>query len=143
VVRFQEVLADQLVAVGDYRMYAAEVNHTVPAYGYLIENSANAAVVYTGDTGPTEGLWRLMSRHRVEALIIEVSFPDEMVELALTSGHLTPSLLAAEMKKMSTIPNRIYITHLKPIYKDVIKRQLGDLNHPGIEVLEDGMLLSL
>jgi ribonuclease BN (tRNA processing enzyme) len=143
VVRFQQVLVDQPVAVGRYYLYAAKVNHTVPAYGYLIQNSSNTAVVYTGDTGPTEGLWRLMSRHRVEALIVEVSFPDEMLELALTSGHLTPSLLSAEMKKMTSIPKRIYINHLKPVYKDTIKRQLGDLDHPDIQVLEDGMVLSL
>jgi len=143
VIRFQEVFPGKPVEVRGYRVHAATVDHSVPAYGYLIENSANAAVVYTGDTGPTEGLWRLMSRHRVEALIIEVSFPDQMLELAMTSGHLTPSLLAAEIKKMPVIPKRIYITHLKPFYKDTIKKQLGDLNHTNIEVLEDGMVLSI
>jgi ribonuclease BN (tRNA processing enzyme) len=143
VVRFQEVYPDQPVLVRGYRLHAVAVDHSVPAYGYLIENSAKTAVLYTGDTGPTEGLWRLMGKYRVEALIIEVSFPDEMLELALTSGHLTPSLLAAEMKKMPFIPKRIYITHLKPLYKDTIKRQLGDLNCPEIEVLEDGMVLSV
>jgi ribonuclease BN (tRNA processing enzyme) len=143
VVRFQEVLSDQPVAVRGYHLYAAKVNHTVPAYGYLVQNSEDVAVVYTGDTGPTEGLWKLMSRHKVEALIVEVSFPDEMLELALTSGHLTPSLLAAELQKMPTIPKKIYITHLKPVYKDAIKRQLGDLNHNNIQLLEDGMVISL
>jgi ribonuclease BN (tRNA processing enzyme) len=143
VMRFQEVFPGKPVAVRGYRVYAATVDHTVPAYGYLIENSTNTAVIYTGDTGPTEGLWRFMSKHRVEALIIEVSFPDEMLELAMTSGHLTPSLLAAEIGKMPVLPKRIYITHLKPFYKVAIKKQLGKLNHPNIEVLEDGMVLSI
>jgi ribonuclease BN (tRNA processing enzyme) len=143
VIRFQEVFPGTPVVVRGYRVHAATVDHNVPAYGYLVENSTNTAMVYTGDTGPTEELWKLTGKHPVELLIIEVSFPDEMLELAMTSGHLTPSLLAAEIEKMPVIPKRIYITHLKPFYKDAIKRQLADLNHPNIEVLEDGMELSL
>jgi ribonuclease BN (tRNA processing enzyme) len=143
VIRFQEVFPGTPVVVGSYRVHATTVDHNVPAFGYLVENSAHTAMVYTGDTGPTEGLWKLMSKHRVELLIIEVSFPDEMLELAMTSGHLTPSLLAAEIEKMTVIPKRIYITHLKPFYKNAIKKQLADLNHPSVEVLEDEMVLSL
>jgi ribonuclease BN (tRNA processing enzyme) len=142
VIRFQEILPGEPVSVRGYRVHSATVNHSVPAYGYLIENLAKVAVVYTGDTGPTESLWKLMGKHRVKALIIEVSFPDEMQQLALASGHLTPSLLAREIQKMQTLPEMIYITHLKPFYRDAIKSQLSNLNHPGIEVLEDGMVLS-
>jgi ribonuclease BN (tRNA processing enzyme) len=142
VIRFQEILPGKPVAVRGYQVHSTTVNHSVPAYGYLLENSAKVAVVYTGDTGPTERLWRLMGKHRVKALIIEVSFPDEMQQLALASGHLTPSLLAREIQKIQTLPEMIYITHLKPFYRDIIKNQLSKLNPPAIEVLEDGMVLS-
>ncbi len=143
VMRFQEVSPGEPVAVRGYRVHSTTVDHSVPAYGYLIENSSKLAVAYTGDTGPTERIWRLMGEHRVKALIIEVSFPDEMLELALASGHLTPSLLAAEIQKMRALPEKIYITHLKPFYRDVIIDQLAKLNRPCLEVLVDGMVLSI
>ncbi len=143
VIRYEEITPGQPVAVRDYTIHAAAVNHSVPAYGYLIENSTRVAVVYTGDTGPTEAIWKLMGEHRVKVLIVEVSFPDEMTDLALASRHLTPSLLAAEIRKMSVLPERIYISHLKPFHKDTIKAQLARLNYPGISVLEDGMEIAI
>jgi ribonuclease BN (tRNA processing enzyme) len=143
VMRYQEVTPGDPVTVRGYRVYATTVDHGVPAYGYLIENATRVSLIYTGDTGPTEKIWRLMDEHQVKALIIEVSFPDEMIGVAMASGHLTPSLLASEMQKMPTLPDKIYVTHLKPFYRDAIKSQLAGLNHPGIEVLEDGMELSL
>lgn len=141
VIRYQEIAPGEPITVRDYRIEATPVNHSVPAYGYLIENTSKIAMVYTGDTGPTDKIWLLMREHEVAVLIVEVSFPDEMIELALASGHLTPLLLAVEMRKMSVVPQRIYITHLKPFYKDTIKVELARLNHPGVIVLEDGMEL--
>jgi len=143
VIRFQEIIPGEPVAVRGYRVHSTTVDHSVPAYGYLIENSEKVALAYTGDTGPTERIWTLMGKHHVKALIIEVSFPDEMQQLALASGHLTPALFALEIQKMQVLPEKIYITHLKPFYKDTIKSQLSKLSCPGIEVLEDGMVLSL
>jgi ribonuclease BN (tRNA processing enzyme) len=143
VIRYQEIVPGEPITVRGYTVLSAMVDHGVPAYGYLIENTAKVAMVYTGDTGPTEKLWKLMGDHRVKALIIEVSFPDEMLELALASGHLTPSLLATEMQKMSVLPERIYIAHLKPFHRDTIISQIARLNHLPIKVLEDGMVLSI
>ncbi len=124
VIRFQEIFPGEPVVVRGYTVHSTTVNHSVPAYGYLMENSSKIAMVYTGDTGPTERIWKLMGEHRVKALIIEVSFPDEMLELALASGHLTPSLLAAEIRKMSALPENIFVTHLKPFYRDTIKEPI-------------------
>jgi len=143
VIRYQEITPGQPVAVRGYTIHTTAVNHSVPAYGYLVENPSKVAMVYTGDTGPTERIWLLMSKHEVAVLIVEVSFPDEMIELALASGHLTPLLLAVEMRKMPVLPPKIYISHLKPFYKDTIKAQLARLDHAGIVVLEDGMELFL
>jgi ribonuclease BN (tRNA processing enzyme) len=143
VIRFQEIIPGISVVVRDYRVHATTVDHSVPAYGYLIENAAKVTLAYTGDTGPTDSIWKLMDKHPVKALIVEVSFPNEMEKLALTSGHLTPALFALEIQKMRVLPEKIYITHLKPFYKDVIKSQLSKLSLIGLEILEDGMVLSL
>ena len=71
VIRFQEISPGEPVTLRGYTVSSATVNHCVPAYGYLIENTAKASLVYTGDTGPTENIWRLMGRRRVKALIID------------------------------------------------------------------------
>ena len=143
VIRYHEVSPGRPVAVRGYTIFTTTVSHSVPAYGYLIENATKVAAVYTGDTGPTEKIWKLMGEHRVKVLIVEVSFPDEMTEFALATRHLTPSLLAVEMQKMSVLPERLYITHLKPFHQETIRAQLARLGHPGIIVLEDGMEITV
>jgi ribonuclease BN (tRNA processing enzyme) len=84
-----------------------------------------------------------MRRRRVRALIVEVSFPDEMQELAIACGHLSPSLLAAEIAKMPVLPEQIFISHLKPIYKKIIEEQLSQIAGPPLQILKSGMILSL
>jgi ribonuclease BN (tRNA processing enzyme) len=143
VMRYQEISTRGHLEVGEYKVYATKVNHTVPAYGYMVQDPANHSIIYTGDTGPTQRIWKRMNNHNVKAIIIEVSFPDEMVDLALASGHMTPSLLRSEMQKMPHLPERIYITHLKPYYKKSIEQQLATIEGCRIEVLENGMVFTV
>jgi len=143
VMRYREISTRGRIQVGDYSIYATRVNHAVPTYGYMIENRSSTALVYTGDTGPTERIWKRMRGHRVSALIAEVSFPDELEELALASGHLTPSLLETEITKMPVIPQTIYVTHLKPFHKATIKKQLARIKKTRIEILRDGMVITV
>ena len=127
--------------IGDYKIVATRVNHSVPAYGYLVEHVSGAALLYTGDTGPTEAIWKRMRGHDVKALIVEVSFPDELISLALATGHLCPSLLEAELKKMPQIPDRIYISHLKAPFRAKIKAELARIPHVSLELLEEGKIV--
>lgn len=143
VMRYREISTRETVEVGNYRIRASKVNHVVPAYGYLVEDPSNGSLVYTGDTGPTEAIWKRMRNHDVKALIIEVSFPDEMMDLALTTGHLTPSLLAREITKMQSVPAKIYISHLKPYYRPQIEAQLAQIPGVNLEVLTDGMSFTI
>ncbi|MEN6441992.1 MAG: 3',5'-cyclic-nucleotide phosphodiesterase [Syntrophobacter sp.] len=138
VMLYQPISTRIPVLAGRYTITAVKVNHTVPAYGYLIEEPSRGTLVYTGDTGPTEMIWKKMRTHTVRKLIIEVSFPDEMNDLALATGHLTPSLLAREIKKMRTIPETIYIGHLKPFYRNAIEAQLARIPGANLQVLRDG-----
>lgn len=139
VMRYQIISPDEPIRVADYTITATEVNHAVPSYGYMIESVSGNALIYTGDTGPTERIWKRMSGHSIKALIIEVSFPNEMMDLALTSGHLTPALLEKEIAKMPVVPERLYITHLKPYHQKTIIRQLAGITGVALEVLHDGM----
>lgn len=143
VMRYQEIGTEEPIALLDYTILATEVDHAVPAYGYLICNASRDCLVYTGDTGPTNRIWQRMEGFRVKGLIIEVSFPNEMEGLALTSGHLTPALLGAELAKMTVKPDTIYITHLKPFYRKQIEAQLAELGGIEVVLLSDDMLITV
>lgn len=143
VMRFQEIDTEEPFKLHGYTILATEVDHSVPAYGYIISNAAEDCFVYTGDTGPTLHIWQRMRGRKVRALIVEVSFPNEMERLALMSGHLTPALLGGEIAKMPVRPDAIYITHLKPFYRIQIEEQLGRLHGVDVVLLSDDMELTV
>lgn len=138
---FREIPLRKYLMIGNYKIYAEKVNHTVPAYGYIIEDHEGNALVYTGDTGPTEGIWKRMKHFNVKALIVEVSFPNSMKKLALLSRHLTPALLSEEIEKMTKLPEKIYITHVKPHYMETIKKELKSLKFPEVNLLSDNTVI--
>ena len=140
VVRYHEITPEITFSVGEYRVTACEVNHTVPAVGYRV-SKGNCTLLYTGDTGPTDRFWQLAGA--ASALIVEVSFPSGQEELALLTGHLTPELLKRELAKLPVLPRRIFITHLKPQYSEQIRPELDALKIPGIELLQDGAVYQL
>jgi ribonuclease BN (tRNA processing enzyme) len=136
---FREIFTEQEFVVNGFNVTAYRVNHSVPAVGYRIAKGVTN-LVYTGDTGPTERIWA-MTGH-LSALMVEVSFPNDMEGMARLTGHMTPSLLEKELTKLAVPPNRILVTHLKPQYYDRIKAELESLL-PGIELLHEGDVLEL
>lgn len=135
VLSFREIEAGRDFTVAGYSVRAIEVNHTVPAVGFVIAANGKT-LAYTGDTGPTEEIWRHVSG--VDALIVEVSFPNNMEPLALLTRHLTCSLLNAELEKIGKLPARILITHPKPQYYDIIRKEIDCLGMKELELLHDG-----
>ncbi len=119
-----------------YTITAYKVNHSVPAVGYIIEDSKGKRLLYTGDTGPTDALWK--ASHNIDCAIIEVSFPNNMKHMALKTGHLTPGLLLKEIKKMASRPKKIFITHPKPLYLKEIKHEIESLPLKNVTILKDG-----
>ena len=144
VMQFRSISTRETFTVGDYRVRTARVSHHVPGYGYLIESaSSGRTLLYTGDTGPTHALWKLMRNRPVHALIIEVSFPNELTGLATKTGHLTPGLLQAELKKLSALPEKIYVTHLKPQFRAMIEKEIHALAGIDLEILRDGQVFDV
>lgn len=135
VLTFKTIETNRDYIVAGYAIRAIEVNHTVPAVAYIVEQ-AGTTLAYTGDTGPTENLWHQVSG--IDALIVEVSFPNNMELLALLTRHLTCSLLRTELEKINVLPRRIFITHPKPQYYDVIRDEINSLGIRSIELLHDG-----
>jgi ribonuclease BN (tRNA processing enzyme) len=139
--KYLSLRAARSVEIDGYKVTMEKVNHTVPAYGFIIEKAGKKPIAYTGDTGPTDRFWERMGAHDVKYLIMETSFPNRLEKLALASGHLTPSLLEKEIAKMSPLPEKIFIMHVKPQHHDEVETEIQALEHDNIEFLKDGEVI--
>jgi cAMP phosphodiesterase len=128
--------------IGDFWVTPIPVDHTVHAVGFLIHNG-ETGFVYSGDTGPTERIWRAARELReLKAVVVETAFPSRLESLARASKHLTPALLAREMKKMpGHLP--LWIYHIKPPFLDETVEELQKLDAGRIQVLEQGKTYTL
>ncbi|HEX2055005.1 MAG TPA: 3',5'-cyclic-nucleotide phosphodiesterase [Nitrospiraceae bacterium] len=119
------------------------VNHIVPTVGYIVIESG-CAVLFSGDTGDTDQLWDVAARvPELKAVFIESSFPNDMVELARVSKHLTPALLAMQLEKLGRPGIPVYVYHMKPKFESQIRTELGRLAIPGLSILEEGQEMVL
>ena len=113
------------VTINRRDFYAVDVMHTVPSLGFTVQNSGGAFAV-SGDTKTNETLWPVLNACEVlRVLVIEVSFPDEMEQLANEAGHYCPRTLTRDLERLRHSPE-IWLTGMKPgeeerIYEQVIR----------------------
>lgn len=138
VLKYIELRVGETININGYKITPYKVNHSVPAVGYLVEDSGRKRFFYTGDTGPTNATWDKIGNKKIYCLIIEVSFPNKMSDLAILTGHLTPKLLHEEILKIKQMPEKIYITHPKPQHLKTIKAELKKLKLGNLKLLKDG-----
>lgn len=137
VITFKEVEAGKPFQVNGASITAIEVNHVVPTLGYVItENGSSVAIL--GDTRETDKIWQVLNEtDNLKGIFIETSFPNDMEELAKVSGHLTPEMLAQELKKLKDkTDTRIYVYHMKPNFLDILKDELAALDNSNISILD-------
>jgi ribonuclease BN (tRNA processing enzyme) len=142
VLKFMEIKPNQPLNIDGYKLTAYRVNHSIPAVAYILEDKRGKRLLYTGDTGPTYNLWKMTCCKKIQRAIIETSFPNNMVRLALKTGHLTPELLKKEIDKMEIVPDKILITHPKPQHLKTISSEIKRLSMPNIKILKDGELIN-
>ncbi len=141
VLKYEALTPSRPLRIGEYGIFMERVDHTVPAYGFIVEKSGKKSIAYTGDTGPTERFWKKLSGFDVRYLIVETSFPNHLESLALATGHLTPFLLEKEIAKIPDTPKRILITHVKPQYRMEIEVEIQALGHANIELVKEAEIL--
>ena len=113
------------------------VNHVVPTAG-LIVRDGSAGVVFTSDTYVTDEIWEAAREvEGLRAIFVDVSYPNEMEELASASKHLTPQSLASDLKKLGR-DVEVYAVHIKPSHRDLVVSQLSKLSSPRVSVAEIG-----
>jgi ribonuclease BN (tRNA processing enzyme) len=124
--------------IGEYTVRSVPVHHPVESVG-LVVSDGRSAIAVSGDTGPTARFWtRVNAERRLKALLVELSFPSSLQELADLSGHLTPRTLAAELRKVERNGFPVLLYHLKPAHLAELKRELAALALPDVHVLRRG-----
>ncbi|MGV7228696.1 MAG: MBL fold metallo-hydrolase [Nitrospirales bacterium] len=119
------------------------VNHTVETVGFVIRDDS-AAWIYSGDTHHTEEIWKVAAQTpNLKGVFIEVSFPDSMMDIAIQSKHLTPTLLAKEYRKIGKPDLPLFVYHMKPTVRDQIIQEISLLDIPYVTILQEGLELTL
>src|SRR5262249_53739329 len=127
---------------GDVGVPPVSCEHRVPTAGFLIHDG-ETGFVYSGDTGPTERLWRVAREMRgLKAIIVETAFPNRLHALARVSGHLTPEMLRREIDKMPA-DGPIWVYHIKPQLFQERAEELANIDPTRIHTLEQGKTYSL
>lgn len=131
------------IEIAGRRIVALPANHSVPAVGYLL-GSGSGSLAFTGDTTSCDEFWQMLNQvDNLRHLIIEVSFTNAEIALALVSHHYCPALLLHGLDQFNLRPE-VWITHLKPGEGDVIMREIGVvINALTIKMLQHGDVLDV
>lgn len=122
--RFEPLVVGQVVDLDGRRIRALAANHTVPALAFHLA-SAQASLVFSGDTGPNAEFWgQVNAIPDLRHLIIETAFSNREEDLARTAKHLFPVQLAEELAQLQR-DAQILITHLKPSDRARITQEIS------------------
>lgn len=127
--RYQPIEIGVPSRLGTREFTAVPAVHVVPAVGYLMRG-ARGSYLFSGDTTRNPALWSIANA--TPGLLhvgVECSFQDNELELARSSKHYCPSLLAADLAGLRK-DVQVWITHLKPGYESGILAELAlDARH--------------
>lgn len=139
--RSEPLAVGQMSSMSGLHVMPIAVNHVVPTIGFII-GDGQSSLLYSGDTYQTDEIWRTASLvSTLKAAFIETSFPNDLANLARLSKHLTPALLAEEVRKLGRPDVAVYVYHMKPRFREQIIQEIAALQLPQIKVLEEGQEL--
>ena len=128
----------------NYTVTPIRVNHIVATDGLIIDDGSSS-IAFTADTYKTDQFWEICNKQtNLKAIIADVSFPNKMDETAEITKHLTPKLFYEETIKLDRDDLRFYISHIKPLFKDEVVKDLAELPiQKSMEILQEGMELTI
>lgn len=141
--RYQVCSPGDTITIGHRDFYAVDVLHTVPSLGYTVQNSGGAFAV-SGDTKTNETLWPVLNAcDDLRVLVIEVSFPDEMEQLANEAGHYCPKTLSRDLRRLEHNP-QIWLTGMKPGREaEILEQVVAAAPERNINMLSRGTVLTV
>jgi ribonuclease BN (tRNA processing enzyme) len=122
---FCELEPYKIAEVDNYKILPIPMDHTLEALGFEITDRSGKRVFYSGDTGDT--LSKAWEHIRPDLLIIELTLPDRLRELADKVKHLCPASLKGQLVKFRELKGylpRVIPVHISPRYETEIKREM-------------------
>jgi len=137
VLQFEAFEEEKTFQLGRVKFTPIRVNHVVPTHGLLLE-SDNSSFLWSSDTGPTGRLWEVANRtDNLKAVAIDVSFHNQLQQVADDSGHLTPATLKEELDKLEkNIP--VFVHHMKPQSEALIRKEVAAMGDSRLGFFEQG-----
>jgi ribonuclease BN (tRNA processing enzyme) len=133
-VHYRSLAPGKKFMLGEVGLTPVPVDHQIPACGVIVEMNGQA-IIFTGDTGPTEEIWKRTNKTpSVIAVVTEASFPNDQQSLADDSAHLSPQTFGDELKKIS-VDAPVYASHRKIPFERDIESQIRNLRDRRARVL--------
>lgn len=133
-VQYRALTPGKRIVFNDVGLTAVNVDHQIPAAGVILEMNGQS-IVFTGDTGPTQAIWKRTNQtQNVVAIVTEASFPNDQQSLADETAHLSPNTFGEELKKIQ-VDAPVYASHRKLPYERDIESQIRNLRDRRARVL--------
>jgi cAMP phosphodiesterase len=145
--RFCPLEIGKVEEVDGYKVLPVHVNHGEHAVGYQITSADGKSFFYSGDTGP--GLGQCWEHVSPQLIIIDVTLPNGLAKHGVSTGHLTPRLLAEELAGFKKIKNylpKVVAVHVMPMFEDEIREEMAKVSEElgaNITLGYEGLRLSL
>jgi len=143
---FKVIELNEEITINESTLKPIKTEHTDSSCGYVI-TKGNSSILFTSDTFKCQNIWdELNSNLSIKSVIIDISFPSALRQLAIDSKHYTPEFLNEDLKNLHRTDIKIYINHLKPIFIEEIKDEIAT-KYPNLlnggQILVDGDTLNL
>lgn len=138
-VSIREMAPGSEMVAGDLVVSCRNVPHTPESIALrLAGGGGGPALVYTGDTGPDEGLADFC--RDVDLLVAECSLPDDLVG----DNHLSPARVGRLARRAGAL--RVVATHIYPQFRDSadVPALISAAGYSGpVELAEEGLSIDL
>ncbi|MEJ2115225.1 MAG: MBL fold metallo-hydrolase, partial [Gammaproteobacteria bacterium] len=143
VIVYESMQPGDCIEFGDKVVKMVEVNHSVPAAAYII-NNGTGSIAFTGDTYINDTFWQALNEEpRMDMVIVECGFTNEDEAIGRDAKHYYPNALADDLKKLNHCPD-LYISHLQPGKEQLIIKQLNSvITDFKIHPLFSGQIISI
>ena len=122
------------------RITPLPVIHQVPTLGYCLHGEQHNLLYMTDFIDAEQNTWEWVRNiERLKCAIFEISFSDDMEEVAAISKHLTPGMLQQLLERESFYPKEMYYCHIKPQCASKIAEQVKVRFGDRLKPLKAGM----
>ena len=133
---WKEIRPGQSLHIDEVEVIVGVSNHTVPCLSFGVRRGESTVVV-VGDTRVDGEVIAWAAGLDPAACVVEVSYPDELAEVATRFGHQITSDLRAWRSELGDLC-RICVTHVKPRHEAAVRAECEALGDPRLELLQDG-----